>query len=468
MLLDKYGMYGKNFATKRMPNNYQDWDAESIAQFISGLWTADGHISIHKSGELAQATLAVSNLELIKQVRDMLHKFWAIPLIHIGVQHRIMPSGYRSTIYRLSYQNPIIVEKLLKNVIRPLGIKAFARREVLSWLSTRQRVTVRNPYKCPRISQEYLGMQPVMDIEVDNEDHLFLLANGIQCHNSKHSGGVGGKKVVDPEGEDQPTGFKSIERMFMAPSNFPGGEVLAPVDGMVNAIKPAAQGGNYITVGTQTMYCSPERTFKVHVGDKVSAGDVLTNGVPNPAEIMRYKGVGAGRQYYVGKLADIFSRAGFGVDRSNLESFTRAMLNKVRIGDDGYRDWLPGEYVSYSEVAADWKPRDNAVKTTVDKAANMYLEEPVLNYTIGTRITPDVAKNLSKYGFKDVTVNSDPPPFNAEFMRPAQALQNDRNWLPRLAGERLRDGLFDAARKGITDSYDSPSYVDKIVAAPFK
>ena len=285
---------------------------------------------------------------------------------------------------------------------------------------------------------------------------------------SKHSGGVGGKKVIDPEGEDQPTGFKSIERMFMAPSNFPGGAVLAPVDGMVNSIKPAAQGGNYITVGTQTMYCSPERTFKVHVGDKVSAGDVLTNGVPNPAEIMRYKGVGAGRQYYVGKLADIFSRAGFGVDRSNLESFTRAMLNKVRIGDDGYRDWLPGEYVSYSEVAADWKPRDNAVKTSVDKAAGMYLEEPVLNYTIGTRITPDVAKNLNKYGFKDVTVNSDPPPFNAEFMRPAQALQNDRNWLPRLAGERLRDGLFDAARKGITDSYDSPSYVDKIVAAPFK
>ena len=285
---------------------------------------------------------------------------------------------------------------------------------------------------------------------------------------SKHSGGVGGKKVIDPEGEDQPTGFKSIERMFMAPSNFPGGAVLAPVDGMVTSIKPAAQGGNYITVGTQTMYCSPERTFKVHVGDKVSAGDVLTNGVPNPAEVMKYKGVGAGRKYYVGKLGDIFDKAGFGVDRSNLESFTRAMLNKVRIGDDGYRDWLPGEYVSYSEVAADWKPRDNAVKTTVDKAANMYLEEPVLNYTIGTRITPDVARNLNKYGFKDVTVNSDPPPFNSEFMRPAQALQNDRNWLPRLAGERLRDGLFDAARRGITDSYDSPSYVDKIVAAPFK
>ena len=79
-----------------------------------------------------------------------------------------------------------------------------------------------------------------------------------------------------------------------------------------------------------------------------------------------------------------------------------------------------------------------------------------------------MAKNLNKYGFKDVTVNSDPPPFSSEFMRPAQALQNDRNWLPRLAGERLRDGLFDAARKGITDSYDSPSYVDKIVAAPFK
>ena len=286
---------------------------------------------------------------------------------------------------------------------------------------------------------------------------------------SKHGSGIGGKRIIDVDGEDQPTGFPAIERMFQAQENFPGGAVLSPVDGTVLNIRPAPQGGNYITVGSQTLYCAPERTFKVKVGDKVSAGDVLTNGVPNPKEVVEYKGIGQGRRYYMEKLADVFKRAGFGVDRSNLEAYSRAAMNKVRITDEnGYHSWLPGYVVNYSAIAAEWKPREDAVTESPDKAANKYLEEPVLYYTIGTRITPAVASDLKKYGFGKITVSPTPPPFTAEYMRPAAALQNDEHWLPRLAGERLRDSLFDAARKGITDPYDSTSFVDKIVTSPFK
>lgn len=58
--------------------------------------------------------------------------------------------------------------------------------------------------------------------------------------------------------------------------------MLAPEDGIVSNIQKAAQGGTYITVGSKTLYCSPERTIQAKVGDKVYAGDTLTNGVPNP------------------------------------------------------------------------------------------------------------------------------------------------------------------------------------------
>jgi len=310
---------------------------------------------------------------------------------------------------------------------------------------------------------------PAMDIEVDNDTHWYLLANGMVTHNSKHTGGVGGKKVVDPDGPDQPTGFRSMERMFMVPQNFPGGAVLAPMSGTVSSIRPAPQGGSYITVGTKTVYCSPDRTVTVKPGDSVEDGDALTNGVPNPDEVVSYKGLGQGRRFYVGKLGEVFKKAGFGVDRRNLESFTRAMINKVRVTDpDGYGTHLPGDIIDYSEAAADWKPRDNAADYAPSKAQGMYLDAPAMHYSIGTRITPSVAKDLESHGFNKVTACPDAPPFKAEFMRPAEALQNDRNWLPRMAGERLRDSLFDAARRGITDPYDSPSYVDRIVAAPFK
>ena len=286
---------------------------------------------------------------------------------------------------------------------------------------------------------------------------------------SKHRGGVGGRKVEDPEGEDQPTGFRAVERMFTTPKNFPGGAVLSPVDGLVTNIQEAAQGGTYITVGGKTVYASPARTVKVKVGDKLSAGDILTNGVPNPAEIVSYKGLGEGRRYFTNKLNKVLNDQGWGTDRRNIEAFSRAFLNKVEITDpDGFGNYLPGDIVDYSGIAAEWEPRENAVTTKADKAMNMYLEKPVLYYSVGTRITPEVANTLKKYKFDDVTVSDKEPPFSAKFMRPAEALQHSQYWLPRLAGERLRDSLFDAARQGITDPYDSPSYVDKIVAQPFK
>ena len=124
--------------------------------------------------------------------------------------------------------------------------------------------------------------------------------------------------------------------------------------------------------------------------------------------------------------------------------------------------------MDYSAVAADWEPRKESVTTKVDKASNMYLEKPVLFYSIGTRITPEVQNTLKKYKFDDVTVSDKEPPFSSKFLRPTDSLQHSQYWLPRLAGERLRDGLFDAARTGITDPYNSPSYVDKIVISPFK
>ena len=319
------------------------------------------------------------------------------------------------------------------------------------------------------IKKEAVGSLEAYDIEIDHPSHMFLLAGGCIVSNSKHSGGIGGKKVINPEGEDQPTGFRSLERMFTTPSNFPGGAVLAPVDGTVSKIQPAAQGGTYVTVGNKTLYCSPYRTIKVKEGDKVYAGDVLTNGIPNPMDVVGLKGLGAGRVYFTKQLGKILKESGWGTERRNLESFSRAFLNKVEITNpDGYHNYLPGDTVNYSELMGDYEPRDNSEELSPDKAVNQYLERPVLYYTVGTRITPEVAADLKKYKFDNILVNKEAPPFASKFMRPAEGLQHDKNWLPRLSGERLKEGLFDAARQGITDSYDSNSYVDKIIINPLK
>lgn len=286
---------------------------------------------------------------------------------------------------------------------------------------------------------------------------------------SKHGSGIGGKKVEDPDGDDQPTGFQSIQRMLLAPKVFPGGAVLAPADGRVSDIRQAPQGGWFVTVNQNTTYVPIARKITVKPGDVVQAGDTLTNGVPNPMQIVKYKGIGQGRRYFTSKLNQLLPKAGAGTLRRNLQQFSRAMINKVKItNDQGFGGYYPGDIVDYDDIAQKWKPRDDSKELPVDKAANTYLQQPTLYYSIGTRVTPNVIKNLKKYDIKTVTTNQNPPPFEPQFVRSKQVLANDKHWLPRLAGERLTDSLFDAAQRGITDQYGSPSFVDKIIVDPYK
>lgn len=316
--------------------------------------------------------------------------------------------------------------------------------------------------------RQFVGNCPAIDIEVDHPDHLFQLVDYQVLRNSKHGSGMGGSKQVSQQGQDQPTGFDSVQRMLLAPKVFPGGAVLATVDGRVTEIRKAPQGGHYITVGSTTVYSPVARTVTAKVGDVVEAGDMLTNGVPNPMQIVKYKGIGQGRHYFTRKLAQILPKTGAGTLRRNLEQFSRAMINKVRITDpEGYGGYYPGDIADYDDIMDKWVPRDDSKETSLKDSVGRYLQKPVLYYSIGTRVTPSVIKKLQKYGTKNLITHQDPPPFEPQFVPSKQFVMQDKNWLPRLSGERLRDTIFDAARKGITDRYDSPSFVDKIIVEPY-
>ena len=466
-LLKEYGMLGHYAHEKKAPVGIHQWGTESALAYVAGLISTDGCLGVLPACKRPYVSFASTSLQLVRTVVDLLYKHCGVAVPRISCQ---AATDRKHALYSVMYSKACETLKLLK-ALKLYGVKEIKRNQYIRDLE-RLLITTKDGEKrtaFKRISQEYIGDMQSLDIEIDNDSHLFLLANGLVVSNSKHGAGIGGKRWVDPEGPDQPHGFRALERLFMAPSNFPGGAVLAPQDGTVSNIQKASQGGHYITVGNKTLYCSPDRTMKVKVGDKVSAGDVLTNGVPNPAEVMDLKGLGEGRHYFANKLNETLKAQGWATDRRNIEAFTRSMISKVKITDpDGYKSYLPGDIADYNEIMADWEPREGSVTVKADQALNKYLEKPTLYFSVGTRITPSVVQQLKKYKFDTVTVSDKEPPFKAQFLRPAVVLQNDKNWLPRLAGERLQPALFDAAQKGITDEYDSPSYVDKIVAAPFK
>lgn len=317
------------------------------------------------------------------------------------------------------------------------------------------------------VEHTFVGDLPALDIEVDNEDHLFVLANGLIVSNSKHAGSVG----ASDDGDDMPSGFEAISQMLTLPSTFKAKAVLAPQAGTITNITDAPQGGQYITLNTlqKPLYVPNTRKVTVAVGDKVDPGDVLTNGIPNPKEITQYKGIGYGREYFTKAFSKMLKDSGAGTMRRNVEAFTRAFVNKVRITDpDGYKGFMPGDVVDYDDVIASWKPRSTATSVKPQQAIGQYLDKPVLYYTVGTPITREVANTLDKYKVDNITVDKEPPPFESELIRSQAYMLNDKDWMARLTGERIQPALFDAARQGSEAKYDSQSMYTRVMLTPYR
>ena len=308
-----------------------------------------------------------------------------------------------------------------------------------------------------KLSQTFLGNVETLDIEVDNEDHLFVLANGMVVSNSKHSGGVAGA-----ESGKAISGFKYINQLIQVPKHFQGGATHATVDGKVERIRPAAQGGYYITVAGQDHYVrtdkGDETPILVKVGDEVEAGDVMSDGIPNPAMIVKYKGLGEGRRYFTNMFRDALDRAGTPVNRRNIETLSRGLISYVKLNSE-IGDYSPDDILPYAMVAADYKPRDGYVAKEPKSCKGMYLEKPVLHYTIGTRITPKVIKELNDFNIKQVTCHKDPPPFESEMVRGMAHAASDPDWGTKMLGSYNKESLLESARLGAVSNTQGTSYV---------
>jgi hypothetical protein len=239
---------------------------------------------------------------------------------------------------------------------------------------------------------------------------------------------------------------------------------VAPIDGIVSNVIKAPQGGFYTFIGDQKIYSTEDMPPVVKKGQTVEAGDTLTEGIPNPAEIAQYKGVGAGRAYWSKQLGAVLDDNGVHVHRRHVESMARAMFDRVRItSPEGYNGYLPDEVVPYSILSRDYLPRRGTKTTAPKTAVNKYLEEPVLHYTIGTRVTPSISKELQDDGIPEIKVHDDKPIFEPENVRIMDIPATDPDWKVRLAGFGLRRSLLKGVTQGAESDLQSTTYVPKLM-----
>ena len=326
----------------------------------------------------------------------------------------------------------------------PAGVNCRHPHAVLA--DTKERVK--------RVCVDVIGWAHCRDITVDHPDELFVLENGLIVKNT--SGLASQKKEF--------SGFDYINQFTQAPEEFPDSAAVSRAEGVVDDIRDAPQGGKLIFVGGKEHYVQPGMEPTVKPGQYVNMGDVISEGLANPSEIVETRGLGDGRRYYSDRLKQMLDDSGMKADSRNTEMVARGALRHVRIDNADEDDpWLPDDLVDFNTVRKRMKTPADARETEPHDALGHWLVRPALHYTEGTKVTRKMADKLKDVGFNKVTVTEKKPDWHPEMPRLRTAPHVTDDWLAAQATSYLKGQLLAGAERGAdTDTGSNVNYAPRL------
>jgi len=271
--------------------------------------------------------------------------------------------------------------------------------------------------------------------------------------NVKHSGGqFGGTKIPT-------SGFKVVNQIMQSPGTYPNKAALSEVQGIVESIEDAPQGGKNILINGKVHYTLPGFELNVKKGQEVEPGDRLSEGILDVKDVIALRGLGSGRHHYVDYLKEVFDNSGLYASRKNLEYLAKGALDHVRItGNEGAAGYLPDDLASYNSVVGDYSPPEDSVSKSPRDAVGSFLHSPALHYSIGTKITPKMAENMSEMGFDSILSSGSPPEFEPEMVRMRTTTLNEKDWLASLHSSYQAHRLSNAANSGAVTNIEQNNH----------
>ena len=249
--------------------------------------------------------------------------------------------------------------------------------------------------------------------------------------------------------------------MVQSPKQSPYWATHAQRDGKVTSIKPAPTGGTFIGVDGVDHYVNPQVGLTVKLHDNVEAGDMLSDGIANPAQLTKFKGIGEGRRQFVTAFKTAMKDSGMSGNRRNIEIMSKGLINHIKLNEE-YNQYAPDDVIPYDAIENSWEPREGHKVMTPRAAVGQYLEKPSLHYTIGTKIKPSMVKDFEEFGINQITTHKDPAPFDAHFVRGLENLQHDPDWMTRMLGSNLRKSTLQAVHRGAISDEQGTSYVPSL------
>lgn len=161
-----------------------------------------------------------------------------------------------------------------------------------------------------------------------------------------HMGGVAGDDITQ--------GLPRVEELFEArkPKKT---AILAEIDGVIE-IEEARKNAMYSIIirnedHEPCIYHTPFLSgIRVRPGDRVKAGDKLTEGALYPYDIMRILGKDATQRYIIAEVQKVYRQQGVDINDKHIEVIIRQMMKKVKIDDGGDTDLLTGTTVDSNDV----------------------------------------------------------------------------------------------------------------------
>ena len=272
--------------------------------------------------------------------------------------------------------------------------------------------------------------------------------------NAKHGG-----RTLESD-KNQVHGIAGFRQIIETPKQFINKATLAGEDGKVSKVEKAPQGGNFVHMGAGKYYVSPGLGLKVKAGDIVERGDVLSEGIPKPDEVVRLKGLGNGRLYMVNTLHDLYKGQGKDLDRRHFELLAKSSMNHVRVLEDPTNTFIKGDVIGYNTLR---KELGSHVKQLpLREALGETTGKEYIQYAAGTRVTPGVIKGLRKEGIQDILISPRAPTVEFTMKSATNVPKMHEDWMARMAHQGLKPSILRAAHTGeisrIHGTHPVPAY----------
>ncbi|HLJ68682.1 MAG TPA: DNA-directed RNA polymerase subunit beta' [Chloroflexota bacterium] len=183
----------------------------------------------------------------------------------------------------------------------------------------------------------------IVHIEHDDNEQRIVVSSTEEEATERHSLGTGYQLAV-ANGELVQPGTVLARPAKRGRKQEAGEDIVATTAGRVTE-----RGGQIIIapepLEVRTYPVSVVARVRVADGQEVTAGTQLTEGAPNPQDILRVMGREVVQLFLVEEVQRVYKTQGVNINDKHIEVIVRQMLRKVRVDTPGDTDLLPGEMV---------------------------------------------------------------------------------------------------------------------------